>query len=113
MIEKIVIDYLNKNLISVSASAETPVKPPKRYVLVEKTGSSRENMIDTATIAIQSYGESVLEAAKLNETVKNLMFKITEEENVSKCILNSDYNFTDTEFKRYRYQAVFEITYFD
>ena len=26
--------------------------------------------------------------------------------------LNSDYNFTDTETKEYRYQAVFDINYY-
>ena len=26
--------------------------------------------------------------------------------------LNSDYNFTDTAAKRYRYQAVFDVTYY-
>lgn len=27
--------------------------------------------------------------------------------------LNSDYNFTDIEMKRYRYQAVFDIYYYN
>ena len=34
-----------------------------------------------------------------------------KETNVFRCELNGDYNFTDTETKRYRYQAVFDLTY--
>lgn len=31
---------------------------------------------------------------------------------ISKCTLNSDYNYTDTARKKYRYQAVYDIVYF-
>ena len=31
---------------------------------------------------------------------------------VASCRLNSDYNFTDTTKKQYRYQAVFDIVYY-
>ena len=31
---------------------------------------------------------------------------------ISKIKLNSDYNFTDTETKEYRYQAVFDINHY-
>ena len=84
----------------------------KKYLLIEKTGSSRENFIDTATITIQSYAESMYEAAVLNERVKKAMDDIAVLSNVSKSELNSDYNFTDTTKKEYRYQAVYDITYF-
>ena len=32
-------------------------------------------------------------------------------ENVFMAKLNSDYNYTDTSVKRYRYQAVYDMTY--
>ena len=40
------------------------------------------------------------------------MRNIIELDNVSKAKLNSDYNYTDTAKKRYRYQAVYEVIYF-
>ena len=52
------------------------------------------------------------EAAVLNERVKKAMDDIAVLSNVSKSELNSDYNFTDTTKKEYRYQAVYDITYF-
>ena len=110
MIEKTVLEYLNANL-SVPAYTEMPEKAPKRFVLVEKTGSSVENYIYSATLAIQSYAESMFEAATLNEKVKKAMNDIIVLDSVSRSQLNTDYNFTDTTKKKYRYQAVYDLVY--
>lgn len=40
------------------------------------------------------------------------MEALAELDSVGACRLVRDYNFTDTESRRYRYQAVFEITYY-
>lgn len=109
MIEEILIAYLNDN--NIPAFTEKP-KELEEYVLIEKTGSRKTNHIKTATVAIQSYSNSLYNAALLNELLKDTMEDITEENNVSSCKLNSDYNFTDTTTKEYRYQAVFDIVYF-
>lgn len=111
MIEIIVKEYLSKQL-EIEVVTERSDAKMKKYLLIEKTGSSRENFIDTATITIQSYAESMYEAAVLNERVKKVMDDIAVLSNVSKSELNSDYNFTDTTKKEYRYQAVYDITYF-
>ena len=55
----------------------------------------------------------MLNAAVLNDKVKKAMDKMIELPEISSCKLNSDYNFTDTETKRYRYQAVYNIVFFD
>lgn len=110
MIEKIITDYLN-SVLSVPAYPEKPEKPPERYVLIEKTGSSQENFITTATVALQSYAESLFLASTLNEEVKKAMDNIVVLDEIGKSKLNSDYNFTDTTKKKYRYQAVYDLTY--
>lgn len=110
MIETIVSDYLNDQL-SVPAFMEMPKEKPKRFVLVEKTGSSSENFINSATIAIKSHAESLYEAAALNEKVKEAMSNIITLNSVSSAKLNSDYNYTDTTKKQYRYQAVYDLFY--
>ena len=85
---------------------------PKKFILIQKTSGSRENFLNSSTVAIQSYAESMFEAAKLNEKIKNLMYDLITVSEVSKVKLNSDYNFTDTETKRYRYQAIFDIYHY-
>lgn len=111
MVETIITEYLSKKL-GIKVTTEKPDDEPSRYVLIEKTGSTRSNYIDKATVAIQSYAESMYEAAALNEQVKQAMDNITILPNISKSELNSDYNFTDTTKKEYRYQAVYDITFF-
>lgn len=112
MIEKIVLDYLSEKL-NKPVYMETPSNPPTSYVLLEKTGSSRENHIDRATFAIQSYDESLYKTALLNDAVKRAMDDIIELDNISKSSLNSDYNYTDTTNKKYRYQAVYDLIYME
>lgn len=111
MIEKIVLDYLNLKL-DIEAYMEELEEMPLRYVLIEKTGSNEENYVKTATIAIQSFADTLHNAAMLNEDVKEKMKNIAEQNNISRCKLNTDYNYTDVTRKKYRYQAVFDITYY-
>ncbi len=109
MIEKIILDYLSKNL---SAPVSMEVQQGQTdFVVIEKTGSSTDNHIYSATIAVQSYGGTMYKAAELNEKVKAAMERLIELDSVSKCELNTDYNFTDTDKKQYRYQAVFDVVY--
>ena len=69
MIEIIIKNYLAEKL-SMPVVLEVPADPPKSFVLLEKTGSSREERIDRAMLAIQSHAPSMYEAARLNERVK-------------------------------------------
>lgn len=112
MIEKIMLDYLSANL-TVPVFMEEPTEDLTAYVLIEKTGSTETNHIPTATLAFQSYGASLLDAATLNETVKQVVNDAIQLDTISSVRLNSDYNFTDTTAKKYRYQAVFVVTYLE
>ena len=112
MIEKTVLDYLAGQLTGIPVYMEVPVNKPAKFVVIEKTGSSEENYVYRATIAVQSYANSLFNAANLNESIIELMDDIPDEaEEVSACELNSDYNYTDPETKQYRYQAVFDLIY--
>lgn len=104
------LSYLNANL-SVEAYAEAPEELTD-YVLLEQTGSSRRNHIITTTIAIQSYGNSMLDAMTLNEEVKEAMDGFLQLDDVTRVELETDYNFTDTTTKQYRWQAVYDITHY-
>lgn len=112
MIEQTVISYLNRNM-DVEAHAEVPEKPPAKFIVIEKTGSSLINRIKYATIAVQSFAKRMEDAMLLNEAVKDAMLDglVTLDE-IGSITLNSDYNFTDTSTRTYRYQAVFDIVYY-
>lgn len=110
MIEETILNWLQKNL-DVPVYMEEPSEKPDTFVLIEKTGSSRENWINHATFAIQSYALSMYEAARLNESVKKAMDNIVKSDEIGASALNSDYNFTDEKTKRYRYQCIYDLTY--
>jgi hypothetical protein len=109
MIEEIVLNYLSKNL-DVFVGLEEPSKV-QEYVIIEKTGSSCSDFVMSATIALKSHADTLHKAAKLNEAVKSAMNNIVSLGEVSSSKLHTDYNFTDTTKKKYRYQAVYDLVY--
>lgn len=115
MIESIVYEFL-KEKMTVPVYMEIPGNPPTKMIVLEKTGSSLNDHIKRATFAIQSYGKSMFEAAELNESLKEVMMDgldgLLSLNEISAVNLNSDYNFTDTTTKKYRYQAVFDIVHY-
>lgn len=108
MIELTVLNYLSEEL-DVPVYMETPEEIPESYVLIQKTGSGRDNRVDRATFALQSIAPSLYEAAILNESVKAAMD--TMDEGIFGADLNSDYEYTNQQTKQYRYQAVYDIYY--
>lgn len=113
MIETVIRNYLTTKTEAPIRFERSPDMPVKCIVL-EKTGSSYKEQIYTATMAIQSYGATLAEAAALNAEVVEWMLAIRDEEDsIYDISLNSDYNYTDTTTKRYRYQAVFVLTYYN
>ncbi|KXT73196.1 Phage-associated protein [Streptococcus sp. DD10] len=111
MIEKVIKRHLDSQL-GVPSFYEHEEDMPERCVLIEKTGSGRRDFARSATFTFQSYAGSMQEAAELNEAVKVAVDSLIGLDAISGVRLNSDYNFTDTETKRYRYQAVYDIYYF-
>ena len=115
MIELTVLNFLKSQNIGCVGENVFMEKPQKQdleeFILIEKKKTEKVNHINRATIAIQSWSSSMYNAAKLNEEVKDAMEKIIEYTEISKCSLNSDYNFTDTKTKSYRYQAVFDLVF--
>jgi len=48
----------------------------------------------------------------LNAELKEILKDLIKLDEISRIKLNSDYNYTDTTTKEYRYQAVFDITHY-
>lgn len=111
MIEKIVKKYLDEQL-DVPSYFEHEKNMPESFVIIQKTGGGGSDYVRYSTFAFQSYAPSLQKAAELNEIVKKTIENLVSVNEVSGIHHNSDYNFTDTETKRYRYQAVYNINYF-
>ena len=111
MIELTILNHL-KTKLSVPVYLEEPETKPDRYVLFEKTSSGRVNSLLSSAFAFQSYAESLYQAVLLNELTKAAVDSLIELDEIASVKLNSDYNFTDTTTKRYRYQAVYDIKHY-
>lgn len=111
MIEEIIKEYLsNSTEITQPVYLEHPQNPPEEYFIIEKTSTSRENFVETATFAIQSYASSLFKSCQMNEKVKKTMDDAILLKEIAGVHLISDYNYTDTTTKKYRYQAVFQLS---
>ena len=110
MIAKTLLDYLS-DALEVPVVMEAP-KQTSNYVLIDQTGSSRTNHIITTTFALQSYGDSLYDAMLLNDAVEDAMVGFAELDEITRVELETDYNFTNTASKQYRWQAVYSITHY-
>lgn len=111
MIEITVKNHMEKKLV-VPICFEIPSDPPSRFVVLRKADSGREDLLDSAMLVAESYAESLLEAGRLNEQVKTALDSLIELDSVSSSKRGGDYPFPNTKIKRYRYQAVQNITYY-
>lgn len=102
------------SLVDVPVYLDTPPDHGHNYVTIERVGSGRDDRLNTYRMAIQSYGSTKAEAAALNEQVKEAMLTdVVNRADIGGIRLDSDYDYTDTSTKAYRYQAVFEVVYYD
>lgn len=111
MIEITIKQFLEKRL-SVPLFFEFPEEPPGSFVVLKKEGNPRENLLDSALLVADSYGPSLLEAARLNEQVKAALDDLVLLDAVSSSHRGGDYPAFDTKNKRYRYQAVQNINHY-
>ncbi len=110
-IEEFVILFLSGRL-SVPVSGDVPSPLPESFVTVEKTGSGRSNLINSATIAVQSWAATRAAAADLCAQVESVMDSLSAEPEISRCAIDTSYNFPDQARNKPRYQAVFSITHY-
>ena len=111
-----IIELLITSLSEIFEGLYIGVEAPESstdYVLLDQTASRRSNHITTTTVAVQSYGDSYLDAMTLSAEIESAMLnEVVEADEIASIKLQTDYNFTDTATKQYRWQAVYEITHY-
>lgn len=115
MIEKVILDYLNSNeKIKAPVKMEIPKDCPSKIYILEKTGGAMSNHVYHSTFVVQSISkDSRYDASDLNEAViHEMVYGLIECPDIVGVTLNSNYDFTDTTTKRYRYQAVFDVVHY-
>lgn len=118
MIELTVYTYLaTDGVLPHPIFMEMPADEEKpkngKYYLLEKTGSGQsETALFNSTFALQSYAPTMYEAADMNEEGKKAMLNAVILDEITRVRVNSDYNYTDTQAKEYRYQAVFDLVHY-
>lgn len=106
MIEATLIDFLMDQLDIDDVYAEVPLDPPASFIVIERTGGTRDDRIWSSTIAIQSYGSSLAAAADLNEDVLNALESLAVRGTVTGYRITGSYPYPDTVRQRPRYQTV-------
>lgn len=114
LIDELLLHYL-MDKTGTEAFFEEPEKAyrPDEYFIVERLGSGDKNHIGSAQLAVQSYAPSLVEAMELDHRAIDALKGFAELPEVCRCKKVSDYNFTDISTHRYRWQAVFNITYYE
>lgn len=110
-ITRAIYEHLSEQL-DTPVYTMVPANMPDKFVVIEKTSGGEENFIYKSMITVQSWGPSLADADELNDEVKLAMRDAIHLDMISSCKLNSDYNFTDTTAKKYRFQAVYDVVHY-
>ena len=116
VVEKLIVNYLDNHLdvpVRMFRPESNPNPEMLSYVIVQKVGGSRFNLLRHATVALQTYAPTAEAAAELMEEVIDQMDQIVAENEISQADLESGpYPFPLTASKQPRYQAVYAITHY-
>ena len=110
VIEAYVVQYLTDQ--GFAAYGEVPRETGGEFVTVEKTGGSQPDHIDHATLAVQSWADTMLGASQLADAVAGALRGMIEADTISAVSVNGPYNYTDPSREKYRCQSVAEIVYY-
>lgn len=95
------------------ASGSTPKSRPSQYILVDRTGGARSDLVlDTASILVEVYSkDSQLDASeKANEVADKAVTTIAAKfENITGVRVNSLIRLDDTVAQYYRYQVYLDV----
>lgn len=111
MIERILQDYLTENAFPCYLSM--PEHPSGSFCILQKTGSGLDDGLFSATMTVQSYGKTKFASAQMNHKIVQVMLNAAALPQISACDLVTDYDFPDVTRKLPRYQAIFNVTYYD
>ena len=93
MVEVTLLNYL-KDVFEDDNIPVYPERPEKRptteYIVMEKTGGTKTNLIPANTFAFQSYGPTLYKASVLNERVKTAVENAVELEEISSVTPSSN-----------------------
>lgn len=109
--EQILSEHLKSHL-SVPVSLTHRSEESGSFVILERLGGKVADGLERASFAIQSYGDTMLEACQLNSEVRRAMNILYENDSITSVSLDSDYNFTDKKTKHYRYQGIYDLVLF-
>lgn len=115
MIETTLLKYLREST-GYPVYTEIPDGAlPDEFILIERTSvkDADGRFLLSGMFAVQSYAASLYKAAVLDEKVYEAMRNMPDScGDVTRVELNNSYNFTDPTTESYRYQSIYEITFY-
>ena len=112
-VEAVVVAWLNSILGSGwDAYGDKPDTAPEKYVLVDRTGGPRENIVlDKAEILIEVYHKTSRSQAKTqaNEIADRAIELVDYNENITRAKVNSVVNLDDLLGQFHRYQIYVDV----
>lgn len=110
LIETTIRNYLIEKIPNVPIEVEVP-KSGTTFVVFRVIDRGKVNLINAVTIEFLSYGTSKLEAAEVDELVREAMEGIVELDSIFSSKIGGGNDDYDEELKKNRYRTYFNLTY--
>lgn len=111
IIESLIRTYLCEKLNMDRIYPETPNDISGNMIIYRVIERGLENYLNSVTVEFFSYADSKLEAAELDESLREAMLAFCELDAISASQLGGGSDDMDSTLKKYRYRAYFNIYY--
>lgn len=116
IIEAKVMDYLiSRNIAGIGSNVflMVPDNAPNKYILVQKTNNSVNDLLHTTRFVIQSINRnSDYDSAAIDQEVINAMLTWEDSEIGGVDITSASVPYHNSTTKEYRYQSQFEVYHY-
>lgn len=109
------VEILNrlKALLSLNVYMEVPDDAPEEFYVIQFVkGECRHGLAEMSIIA-QSYGNTMYRACDMNKDMEAALESLITEDYIRDISRNGSYPYNKTDIKQYRYQCLFDVSYYE
>ena len=106
-------EYIIKKVEHIApAYAEKPENAEGEYLVVDLISVSSQNYLNSATVAIRSYADSMADASDLNAAVMSYMNDFWTDPKIARCKIDTSYQINNPSVAQYKWQCIYNITHY-
>lgn len=112
MVDVEILNRLNA-LLSLDVYMEKPDDAPEEFYVIQFVKGGNQHGLAEMSIIAQSYGNTMYRACDMNKDMEAALESLISEDYIRDISRNGSYPYNKTDIKQYRYQCLFDVSYYE